>query len=203
MATAVHQCPRCELRFPNVAELGDHFSLDHAADPATFERFRYAGRSASARGGAGARQVLVVANQTLGGQHLLEAVQQRAAAGSARFFVLVPATHSAHHAEPRGGTEHVADEVAGADDVGVALARWRLRTTVDALHDAGVEAEGALGDPDPFAAVSKAFQSHRFDEIILSTLPSGMSRWLSVDLPGRLERRFGVPVTVLSGSGAD
>ena len=203
MATDVHQCPRCELRFRNVAELRDHFGLDHAADPSTFERFRYAGRSAVAGLRPAARQVLVVANQTLGGDHLLDVVRERAAEGETRFVVLVPATHSAHHAEPRGGSHAVADEVAGADDVGVALARFRLRTTVDALHDVGVEADGVLGDPDPFAAVTRAFQSHRFDEIILSTLPAGISRWLSVDLPGRLGRRFGVPVTVVSAESRD
>jgi hypothetical protein len=197
MATRVHQCPRCELRFVNTNELRDHFALDHAADPSTFDRFRYpqdprAGTTAT-------RRVLVVANQTLGGEHLDDAVRSRAEAGDTSFFVLVPATHSAHHESPPSGAAAVADEASGADDVGLALARWRLRSTIDRLHAAGVEVEGVVGDPDPYTAVTRLLADHSFDEIILSTLPSGASRWLSVDLPGRLERRSGVPVTTLVG----
>jgi len=195
MTTHVHQCPRCELRFFNPAELRDHFSLDHHADPATFDRYRYTPRSARSAPDQ-AHRYLVVANQTLVGEHLAFAVRERMTRGPSTFFVLVPATHSAEQgagpsdARPTGG---------GSDDAGLALARWRLRTTIDRLHAEGAVAEGQIGDPDPLIAVTRLLRERQVDEILLSTLPPGFSKWLGVDLPHRLERRCRLPVTVLTG----
>jgi hypothetical protein len=194
MAMNVHQCPRCELRFTNAAELRDHFSLDHKADPGTFDRYRYAPRRPQAA--PEARRYLVVANQTLNSDHLLEAVRARVGEGPATFFVLVPATHSA---EQEAGPDGEVSEGHEADDAGLALARWRLRTAIDRLHDAGIDVEGQIGHPDPLTAVSRVLRDRDFDEIILSTLPSGLSKWLGVDLPRRLARRCRMPVTTLTG----
>jgi hypothetical protein len=197
MAIDVHQCPRCELRFRNAAELRDHFSHDHRADPDTFERYRYRGRSDIPPQPHGPRY-LVVGNQTLHDEHLAAALVERAdAAEGASFFVLVPATHSSELQSPPAEAPQP-DAPGGADDVGLALARWRLRTMIDRLHDQGLHAEGQVGHPDPFTAVSRVLADRQFDEIILSTLPVSLSRWLDVDLPTRLGRRFHIPVTTVA-----
>lgn len=197
MPVDIHHCPRCELRFTTVSELQDHFTIDHAADPDTFTRFRYpAGRSARAAADQ-RRRILLVANQTLDAEHLVDRVVE--AAAGARVFVLVPATHSADLAAPLATRRPSSGGDADADDVGVALARWRLRTAVDRLRAAGVDAEGAIGHPDPFTAVVQLLDSARFDEILLSTLPPASSRWLQADLPARLERHCHLPVSTLVG----
>lgn len=209
MAIDVHQCPRCELRFTNAAELRDHFGHDHAADPDTFERYRYRGRHDIAAAPAGPRH-LVVGNQTLHDEHLEAALRERASVNGASFYLLVPATHSSELQSPpaRGGA--LADVLtvdvptgdvptaAGGDDVGLALARWRLRTTIDRLHELGIDAQGQVGHPDPFTAITRLLAERTFDEIILSTLPRSLSRWLQVDLPRRVERRFHVPVVAIA-----
>jgi hypothetical protein len=198
MAIDVHHCPRCELRFSNVAELRDHFDHDHHADPDTFRRYRY-GRRAGPSSDPG-RRYLLVANQTLHDEQVREALRERAGSGAARFVVLVPATHSANLATPPSTAGGSGDVPAAADDVGLATARWRLRTAIDRLHEAGVEAEGHIGHPDPFTAVTRLVADEPFDEIILSTLPPRISRWLDADLPERIQRRCGIPVTTLSQS---
>lgn len=192
----VHQCPRCELKFANPAELRDHFDHDHHADPATFERYRYPARSPDAD--TARPRVLLVANQTLQGEHVIEAVRQRVDETGARLVVLVPATHSADQSSPPSGIPTGIPRGTSADDVGLALARWRLRTTIDRLAEAGVDAEGRIGHPDPHTAVHDLLGSEEVDEILLSTLPAATSRWLAADLPGRLRRSAGVPVTVLA-----
>lgn len=196
MAIDVHQCPRCELRFTNAAELRDHFGHDHAADPDTFERYRYRGRSERGSAAAGSRH-LVVGNQTLHDPHLDAALRERAAVPGATFYLLVPATHSADLQSPPSASAP-SERTGAGDDAGLALARWRLRTTIDRLHELGIDAQGQVGHPDPFTAVSRLVAEQRFDEVILSTLPRSLSRWLEVDLPARLERRLHLPVTTIA-----
>lgn len=196
MAIDVHQCPRCELRFTNSAELRDHFGHDHQADPDTFDRYRYRGRSDVASAAPGPRH-LVVGNQTLHGDHLEAAVRERAQVPGSSFYLLVPATHSAELERPTGSTSQPG-QGGVADDAGLALARWRLRVAVDRLHELGIEAQGQVGHPDPFTAVIRLLAERRFDEILLSTLPRSLSRWLEVDLPGRLRRRFHLPVVTIA-----
>ncbi len=58
----------------------------------------------------------------------------------------------------------------------------------------GITATGEVGDADPFKAVADAMTGHLYDEIVVSTLPSAVSRWLRMDLPARIRRRFGLPV---------
>lgn len=182
----IHQCPRCELRFANTSELRHHFEFDHAADPRVLERFRYrAGPSEDAP----RRTILLVGNQTLDRDAVLGEVTSRAADG-ARVFVVVPATQHGH------------DE-GGGDDLGAGLARHRLAAAIERLRAAGVDAAGEVGDADPYAAACHALGEHDIDEILLSTLPPSSSRWLSVDLPGRLRRHTSRPVTVLTPAPAD
>lgn len=197
MAIDVHQCPRCELRFTNAAELRDHFSHDHAADPDTFERYRYRGRSDIVSAAVGPRH-LVVGNQTLNDPHLEAALRERAEAPGASFYLLVPATHSAELRVPPTSATGVAAETGSGDDAGLALARWRLRTAIDRLHEMGIDAQGQIGHPDPFTAVNRLLAARSFDEIVLSTLPRTLSRWLETDLPARIRRHCHVPVTTVS-----
>jgi len=195
MAIDVHQCPRCELRFTNAAELRDHFGHDHAADPDTFERYRYRGRSDVVSATAGSRY-LVVGNQTLHDEHLEVLLRERAPTPGASFYVLVPATHSElQSASTATGSDGPSS---AGDDTGLALARWRLRTFIDRLHELGIEAQGQVGHPDPFIAITRLLAERSFDEIVLSTLPRSLSRWLEVDLPARLARRCHVPVTTVA-----
>ena len=177
----IHQCPRCELRFVNTSELRHHFEFDHAADPRVFERFRYRAQPTDT---GPRRTILLVGNQTLERDAVIDEVTKRAADG-ARVLVVVPATHHRH------------DQDSG-EDMGSALARHRLAATLERLQAAGIEAGGEVGDPDPYAAVCQALGGHDIDEVLLSTLPPSSSRWLSVDLPGRLRRHTRRPVTVLT-----
>ncbi len=185
----IHHCPRCELRFVNTSELRSHFEVDHAADPTVFERYRYRSPERTRP----TRTILLVANQTLEREGLVEDVAGRTAGGE-RLIVLVPATHSGHHEQPRAAEP---THEGATDETGLALARWRLRTTVDRLRAAGVDAVGEVGSADPYTAVCKVLSDENVDEILLSTLPPSSSRWLNVDLPGRLRRHTGRPVTVL------
>jgi GABA permease len=134
------------------------------------------------------RRFLVVANQTLAGHHLLELVRQRLAAGPSWFFVLVPATPIDTQLLPGVGEADV-------------VARRRLEGALARFRAEGASAVGAVGDPDPLRAITEALRQESFDEVILSTLPAGTSRWLMDDLPTRLAGATRIPVTHVVGEG--
>jgi len=135
-------------------------------------------------------QVLVVAHKTAATQPLLDAVRERAQRGPATFTLLVPnATHGLHKiVDPE-------DQDAGEAD---AVIKHALPLLSEA---AGTHVAGMVGDPDPVAAVHDAVNLHGFDEIILSTLPARVSRWLKLDLPSKLSGT-GLPVTIVTPSEA-
>jgi hypothetical protein len=63
------------------------------------------------------------------------------------------------------------------------------------MRSCGLEIEAAMvGDPDPLAAVGDALLTHRFDELVVATLPHGVSHWLRLSLPQRLRRLTDLPV---------
>lgn len=128
---------------------------------------------------------LVVANQTLPGEPLAAAVRERIAAGACTFHVVVPLTPVLHGAVWEEG------ETAEA-------ARGRLAAFLGVVRAHGVEAGGEIGDRDPIQAVRDVLRTRTVDEIILSTLSPGASRWLQMDIPSRLARAVTVPVTVIS-----
>lgn len=132
------------------------------------------------------RRYLVVANQTLAGQHLAEKVRACLAAEPSRFHVLVPATTSN-------------DQVVWTEGEARALAQERLDRALDQFRQLGAEVDGEVGDENPFDAIQDAVRDGEFDELILSTLPVGVSRWLKQDLPHRVERAFDLPVTHVVG----
>ncbi|MGH2706441.1 MAG: hypothetical protein ACRDJ4_15540 [Actinomycetota bacterium] len=126
------------------------------------------------------RRYLVVANQTLGGDHLAAEVRRCLQAGPSRFHVLVPATPPGDHAVWTEGEAHV-------------IAEERLERALADFRGLGAEADGEVGDANAVQAIADVLRGEEFDEIILSTLPPGLSRWLRQDLPHRVQR-FGLPV---------
>ncbi len=154
---------------------------------------------------------LVVANRTLGGPDLLDTIRDRMTRGPAHFWVLVPATSVTHlmndftawsgafPVDPTiapSAADLAVDAEAGRSDVSEATAR--LHAELAHLHAIGARAEGAVGDPDPLRAIEAALMARPVDEIILSTLPPGLSRWLALDLPHRIRRRTEIPLTVVT-----
>jgi GABA permease len=77
----------------------------------------------------------------------------------------------------------------------LAHARGVLDQAITAFAEAGVAVSGQVGDENPLLAVGDVLREMKFDEIIVSTLPAGPSRWLKRDLPRRVEREYGLPVT--------
>jgi hypothetical protein len=127
------------------------------------------------------KEVLVIANRTLGGAKLLEAVRERAAAGDVSFRLVVPQT------KPSAGLVIYDEAVREAAQVRVDLA-------LSAVAAEGFPASGEVGDPDPFSATMDAIAVRRPDEIILSTHPAQRSGWLRRDLIERVEDASGIPV---------
>src|SRR5882757_7818689 len=149
------------------------------------------------------RKYLVVANQTLLGAGLRDEISKRIGAGPSSFYVLVPNTRAAHYLTvPAAGgilpMPSVVDyDAPVSDEDASAQAQRRLDQTVADLADLGVPVEGGLGDPNPVEAISALLEERRFDEIIVATLPRRLSRWLRADVPSKVERRFGLPVTTI------
>jgi hypothetical protein len=148
---------------------------------------------------------LVVANQTLGGQQLLDAIRDRMARGPAEFWILAPATPTTHLTTDFGALSgafpvdpNVLPNAADVRDEGIAVAKSNLDAELSRLREIGATADGAVGDSNPLVAIEKAIAHRQFDEIILSTLPPGISHWLALDLPHRVRRKFDVPLTVIT-----
>jgi flavin-binding protein dodecin len=152
------------------------------------------------------RRYLVVANQTVGGPRLTAAIRERTTAGPCEFHVLVPAAMSRDYAAARRLAAFSVDPTSGytfgdlaalpqTDEEGQRRAEERLDEQLRLLAQAGVFATGEVGDPDPMAAVAAVLDRASFDEILISTLPAGASRWLRMDLVSRLQRQAAIPVT--------
>ena len=127
------------------------------------------------------KTILVVANETLGGKSLLDAVRSRAAEGEVRFVICVPQNR------PRSGLVVYDDAVFDAAQVRVDLALEFIR----AEH---INAIGEVGDPDPYTATIDAVHAYRPSEIIVSTYPETRSGWLRRDLIDRVRDATGLPV---------
>ena len=135
-------------------------------------------------------RVLVVANKTAATPTLLEAVRDRARREKCTFTLLVP--NSAH------GLHRVMDP---EDHVDKSEAENVIELAQPLLEDAaGGSVETLIGDPEPLAAIQDAVNIHGFDEIIISTLPTRVSRWLRLDLPSKV-KGLGLPVTTITAKG--
>lgn len=131
-------------------------------------------------------KVLVVAHQTAATPALLDAVRERSARGPARFHLVVP--RQAH------GMHKVVDPQDTGDKEGQQVLDQALPKLSRA---AGHEVTGSLGDAEPLMAIEDAVNRGGYDEIIISTLPLGASRWLKLDLVSKA-RGLGLPVTHVS-----
>ncbi len=127
------------------------------------------------------KEALVIANRTLGGAKLLDAVRERAASGDVRFRLVVPQT------KPSAGLVIYDEAVRESAQVRVDLA-------LSTVAAEGIEATGEIGDPDPFMATMDAVAVRRPDEIIISTHPAMHSGWLRRDLIERIQNASGLPV---------
>jgi hypothetical protein len=134
-------------------------------------------------------RILVVANRTAATPGLIAAVRERAAKGPASFTLLVP------------NTAHGLHKLVDPEDQGQSEAEQTLELAVPLLEEAaGGRVEGMVGDPEPLAAIQDAINIHGFDEIIISTLPSRVSKWLKLDLPSKAAG-LGLPVTTVTATG--
>jgi hypothetical protein len=115
-------------------------------------------------------KLLVVANQTVDSDELYQALHDRAERAPLAVTLLVPQ-------DSQSGSAH------------------RVKAALERLHAAGITAEAMLGDVDPACAVIEVWDPRRWDEVLVSTLPSGTSRWLRIDLPQRIGRAVDAPVT--------
>ena len=129
---------------------------------------------------------LIVANQTLASPTLAAAIEERLGRGPASFHVVVPATP-------------IGNGLTWDEDRTRSAAEERLAAIVQHLCDVGAaDATGEIGVSDPIDAAHDALMTHPADEVILSTLPPGISRWLGQDVPSRMKGALGVPVAVVT-----
>ncbi len=140
------------------------------------------------------REYLVVVNETFGSEALRRVVEDRLRCGPCRFHVVVPAPGpttlfgsalAAYEGNEPGGDESLAAAGNGLD------------RELAALRAVGADADGEVADHDPLDAIGHALEHRHAEEIILSTLPAGLSRWVHLDLPHRIEHRFNLPVTTV------
>ncbi len=152
----------------------------------TENRLVVSGSASEGRVGAGEARVLVVANKTAATASLVDAVRQRAAAGPASFFLLVP--NPAHVAFDRSSDVREGERV--------------LADALPALTQAvGVEvAGGVASSPNAYDDIVQELGAREYDEIILETPPSHVSHWLHVDLPERIAH-LGYPLTAVAATG--
>ncbi len=120
------------------------------------------------------KNVIVVANKTATSDELVEALRERAQREATQFLLVVP------------GSPHSDDHVP---------CEQRLAEALEHMRQAGLQVTGTVGAPDPVAAVQELWDPRRYDEVIVSTLPLGTSKWLPARLPERIQRITDAPVT--------
>ena len=154
-----------------------------------------------------AGRYLIVANQTLGGERLDAAVRERISRDERRFYVVVPMTQIEHETSSwtggyaAGGFAAMEEDGRKWDaelDEARSKAQQRLDLMIARIKSLDGEAEGEVGVADPLEATRAVLdRDPSFDEIIVSTLPTHLSRWLKMDLPSRIARLSHAPVTSL------
>jgi hypothetical protein len=131
----------------------------------------------------GEHRILVVANETVGGAPLLQEIVKRSEHVAEHVLVVCPALNSR--------LRHWTSD----EDPARAEAQQRLDETITRLREAGVNAEGKIGDSDPLQAMEDALRTFGADEIVISTHPEGRSNWLERDIVSAARERFAVPIT--------
>jgi hypothetical protein len=127
------------------------------------------------------REILIVANRTVGGEKLLDLVREKAQEADTRFVLVVP-----QDKPPHGGVIY--------DEAVRQAAEVRLSLAQQAMDQEGIKLDGEVGDEDPFTAIMDGIAIHKPAEVIISTLPRAASGWLRRDLVERVREESGVPV---------
>jgi nucleotide-binding universal stress UspA family protein len=135
------------------------------------------------RGGPEEHRILVIANETVGGEALRERIAQQGAGKRARVLVVSPALNTP--------LRHWASD----EDPARAEAQERLERSLERLEQEGIPARGEVGDGDPVQAIEDALRTFGPDEIIISTHPEGRSNWLERGVVTSARERFAVPIT--------
>jgi hypothetical protein len=151
------------------------------------------------------RRILVVANRTLREDYLLDAVRSLMAEGPCEFTLLVPAIaategggSSASSEGPgwRGAARQVGDVL--IPEGGYGQAHQTLEYGLERFRQLGATVNGEVGSSNPVKAIGDVLHGREIDEILISTLPKGVSQWLHQDLAHRVRRKFRQPVTVIT-----
>ncbi len=129
------------------------------------------------------RRILVVANETVGGEELFSILRHRSEGVNERIRVVCPALNSQ--------VRHWASDEDGAR----AAAQERLDASLEQLRQHGIQADGEVGDGDPLQAIEDSLRTFGADEIVISTHPEGRSNWLERNVVGVARERFDVPIT--------
>jgi hypothetical protein len=140
-------------------------------------------RVAARQGSEHVRRILVVANETVGGELLREEIRRKSEGQEEQVLVICPALNSP--------LKHWASD---EDDARV-QAQLRLDASLARLRELGVEARGEIGDAEPLQAMEDALRLFGADEIIISTHPPGRSNWLEKGIVEGARERFSVPIT--------
>ena len=135
------------------------------------------------RGSDDERRILVIANETVGGETLRDEIRRRAEGYEEQVRVVCPALNSP--------LRHWASD----EDAARAAAQERLGRSLARLSEAGIEARGEVGDSEPLQAIEDALRTFGADEIIISTHPEGRSNWLEKGVVTGARERFAVPIT--------
>jgi hypothetical protein len=135
------------------------------------------------RGGPDERRILVIANETVGGQALRNEIRRRSEGYTTEVLVVTPALNSP--------VRHWTSD----EDQARADASRRLEASLERLGRAGIDARGEVGDGDPLQAIEDALRTFGADEVIISTHPEGRSNWLERGVVSGARERFAVPIT--------
>lgn len=136
------------------------------------------------RGGDGKHRVLVIANETVGGEELLREIGNRCRDRRCEIFVVTPALVASR-------ASHWASDV----DEGIELARQRMELSLIAIRELGLKVRGEIGDSDPTVAIEDALRTFPADEIVISTHPPDRSRWLEQGVVERARNEIDLPIT--------
>ena len=137
----------------------------------------------SRRGSEHERRILVIANETVGGERLRDEIRRRSEGYEEQVLVVTPALNSP--------LRHWASDEDGAR----VEAQKRLNASLDRLRALGIAAKGEVGDGEPLQAMEDALRLFGADEIIISTHPEGRSHWLEKNVVESARERFAVPIT--------
>lgn len=153
--------------------MADHLVNDHRFSPDELRPHPVPSRR------TGRRLVVVVGNHTLHSDALRDRLRAVLANGDVDLHVVVP--------------------IRAEDDLDVGF--WRGRVLAERLVEPGVDVTVDCGVDDPVALVQRSVKGAHIDQVIVSTLPGGMSRWMQADIAGHLRHALNVPVEVVTSEG--